>query len=90
MRDDDDVIERAYGYMASKDAATPNSVINVTIIDECKHKVNLYINLYQIEACCNPKNVLLKKEKARKLIKTEVNVTYDKANKHIISLVEAK
>ena len=53
--DDDVVIERAYGYMASKDAATINSVINVTILDECKHKVNLYVNLYQVEACCNPK-----------------------------------
>ena len=33
--DEDHVIECACGYMASKDAATPNSVINVNILDEC-------------------------------------------------------
>ena len=82
--DDNDVIEYACGYIASKDAATPNSVINVTISDECKHKVNLHANLDQIEACCNPKNDLSKKENVRKLIIIEVNVTYNKVNKRII------
>ena len=49
--DDDDVIECARGYKASKDAPTPNLVINVTILDERKHKVNLHVNLDQIEVC---------------------------------------
>ena len=88
--DDDDVIEWACGYMALKDAATPNSVINVTIIDERKHKVNLHVNLDQIQACYNPKNDLSNKEKARKLTKIEVNVTYDKNTMHNISLEETK
>ena len=70
MPDDDVVIEYPRGYMASKDAATPNSVINVTILDERKHKVNLHVNLDQIEAWYNPKNDLSKKEKAIKLIPT--------------------
>ena len=64
MPDDDDVIECACGYMASKDAATPNSVINVTILNEHKHKVNLHFNLDQIEACCNLKNDLPKKRES--------------------------
>ena len=33
--------------MTSKDAATHNSVINVTILDEGKDKVNLRVNLDQ-------------------------------------------
>ena len=43
-----DVIECACGYMTSKDAATHNSVINVTILDEGKDKVNLRVNLDQM------------------------------------------
>ena len=34
--------------MTSKDAATYNSVINVTILDEGKDKVNLRVNLDQM------------------------------------------
>ena len=88
--DDDDVIECACGYMESKEGATPNSVINVTILGQRKHIVNSHVNLDQIEACYNPKNDLLKKEKGRKLIKTDVNMTYDKDDIHIISLEDAK
>lgn len=64
MPDGDDVTECACGYMALKDAATPNSGINATILDERKHKVNLHVNLHQ---CYNAKYDLLKKK--RKLIK---------------------
>ena len=35
---DDNLIESTCWYMASNDAATPNSVINVTILNERKHK----------------------------------------------------
>lgn len=58
MPDGDDVTECACGYMALKDAATPNSGINATILDERKHKVNLHVKLHQ---CYNAKYDLLKK-----------------------------
>ena len=70
MPDDDDVIECACGYMALKDGATPNSGTNATILDERKHKVNLYANLYQ---CYNAKYDLLKKEKINKINKNRSN-----------------
>ena len=51
--DDDNVIECACGYMTLKDAAAPNSVINVSILDEHKHKNNVHVKFDQIEDCYN-------------------------------------
>ena len=53
---DNDVLECSCGYMAPIDAATPNSVITGSILDKWKLRVNLHVNLDQIDASCNLKS----------------------------------
>ena len=84
--DEDDIVEFQCGYIASKEVALTNTSITVTILDDNKIKVNLRLDIDQIDACYNPDNKLTKKEKERKIIKTKVNVTYDKESMQVASL----
>ena len=88
--DEDDIVECQCGYMASKEAALTNTTMKVTILDSNNLKVVVNVSIEQIESCYNSDNKLTKKEKERKIIKSKVDVTYDKEAMEVNSLTLAE
>ena len=87
---EDGIIKCFCGVIASADAATPNKNAKLTILDENKRRIELQVNLEQLDVCYNTTNDLTKQDRARQMFKTNVNVTYDMDIMVVITLEVAK
>ena len=88
--DKDGITECSRRVIAFADAANPNTNIRVTILDESKGRINFQVKLEQLDVSYNTTNDLTKQERARKMFKTEVNVTYDRDTIVVVTLKIAK